>query len=165
MGWQATWDEVFGSDPDQVFNHFNHISQGAQDLKKSPNNKSRHPESHFGLHDSQKTKAHGSRVNMVNMANIPPLVPDECREVSNWPPQTQRVFTRLLDHFESRDFPLIQAERLAFTTLMVLKKRKGWPLILVHDLPPEVGRAIGYVLDEFPGAKLMNSGHKMGTEQ
>ena len=97
--------------------------------------------------------------------SIPALTKEECQEVTGWPVQTQRVYTRLLDHFKARGFPLLQAERLSFTTLMVLKKRKGWPLILVSDLPPEIGRAIGYVLDAFPGTKLMNYSHDTGTVQ
>ena len=97
--------------------------------------------------------------------SIPSLTKEEYQEVVGWPTPTQRVFTRLLDHFKGRGFPLIQAERLSFTTLMVLKQRKGWPLVLVQDPPPEIGRALGMVLDVFSGARLVNYGHKAGTAQ
>ncbi|BEQ16024.1 hypothetical protein FAK_30900 [Desulfoferula mesophila] len=111
---------------------------------------------------SQPLKAPGTA---ACTGTIPALTKEESQEVIGWPVQTQRVYTRLLDHFEARGFPLLQAERLSFTTLIVLKKRKGWPLILVSDLPPEIGRAIGYVLDAFPGTKLMNYRHKTVTAQ
>jgi len=73
--------------------------------------------------------------------------------------------TRPLVHFKAPEVAQAVTERLSFTTFMMLKKGKAWPLILVSDLPPEIGRAIGYVLDAFPGTKLMNCRHYLGTAQ
>lgn len=162
MSWEAALEQSLGNSRHGSFGHIVHFVQGPANNKKDTNGP---PKQSPGEGRNTETRISTSVDNMDRMDKIPPLNAHECQEVTNWPVQTQRVFTRLLDHFEARGFPLIQAERLAFTTLMVLKKRKGWPLILVHDLPPEIGRAVGLVLDAFPGTKLMNYGHKTGTAQ
>ena len=88
--------------------------------------------------------------------NIPPLDQIEHEEIKAWLPETRRVFTHILAHFQDMGYPQEQAERLSLTTIKVLKERKGWPLVLVQDLPPEIGRAVGAVLEVFPNAKAVN---------
>ena len=162
MSWEAALDYSLGNTRNEGSVHSVHFVQGVANNKKAPQKSS--SQSLVGRR-STETRIFTPMDFMDNMDKIPPLTAEESREIDDWPAHTRRVLTRLLEHFKAQGFPLPQAERLSLATLMVLKKRKGWPLILVSDLPPEIGRAIGYVLDAFPGTKLMNYSHDTGTVQ
>lgn len=162
MSWETAWEQSLGRPPQGGFVDIVDFVKGGQEREKVPD---QGQEEWLGKERDTQNHIYTPRDNIDRIDKMPPLNTHECQEVTSWPVQTQRVYARLLDHFETRGFPLLQAERLSFTTLMVLKKRKGWPLLLVHDLPPEIGRAVGMVLDAFPGTKLMNYRHKTGTAQ
>ena len=162
MSWEAALEQSIANHRHGNIGHIVHFVRGS-----SNNNNDTGSAPIQSPGEKRNTEISNSNLvgNMDRMDKIPPLNDHERQEVTSWPVQTQRVFARLLAHFEARGFPLLQAERLSFTTLMVLKQRKGWPLVLVQDLPPEIGRAVGTVLDVFPGAMLTSYGHNPGTAQ
>lgn len=75
---------------------------------------------------------------------IPPLAPEQFQEVQDWPPETQRVFVALLDHFESKGFVLSEAEALAYATMQELKRRRGGLVKFTSPrMPGELALAVG----------------------
>ncbi|MCF8042871.1 MAG: hypothetical protein K9K65_18895 [Desulfarculaceae bacterium] len=78
-----------------------------------------------------------------------PLSASEVEEVHAWPPETQRVYVRVLDYFEAQGYPLAEAESLALATVKELMRRKRGPVCLVSGLPQAIGQAMGGALDVF----------------
>ena len=151
MSWRTTWAQSLGTPPEGNFVNMSILSGHAEVQKTAP----------ILQKDQNQILDPIDRID--KLTKIPPLTSGERQEINAWPPETRRVFTRILAHFQERGFSQDQAERLSLTTINVLRKRKGWPLVLVQDLPPEIGRAVGLVLDVFPGAKITKYGHKAGT--
>jgi hypothetical protein len=76
-------------------------------------------------------------------------------EGASWPPETQRVWAAAVKHFEGKACSIGQAETLAFAMVhKLIKRRKTRHLILVSDLPPEVGRAVAMGLEVFSDAQM-----------
>jgi hypothetical protein len=76
-------------------------------------------------------------------------------EGASWPPLTQRVWAAAVKHFEGKAYSIGEAEALALAMVRkLIKRRKNRHLILVSDLPPEVGRAVEMGLKVFPGAQV-----------
>lgn len=94
-----------------------------------------------------------TQVTQVTQNNVatPPAIPADteadAQDLHGWPMETQRVYCRVLGYFESKGYPLAEAESLTLAVVRELMKRRRGPVCLVSDLPPEVGRAMGLALD------------------
>ena len=88
-----------------------------------------------------------------NNTATPPMIPAateaDAQELQGWPPETQRVYVRVLDYFEAQGYPLAEAESLALATVKELMRRKRGPVCLVSGLPQAIGQAMGGALDVF----------------
>lgn len=93
--------------------------------------------------------ADAGRERMSTPPAIPAATAKDAQELQGWPPETQRVYCRVLDYLEAQGHPLVEAESLALAVVRLLMKRRRGPLCLVSDLPPAIGQAMGMALDVF----------------
>ena len=74
----------------------------------------------------------------------------EIKEILASPPETQRVFSTMLDYFKNKkEYNLTQSEALAYTTTKALIKKFGGPVALIDSISVEVAKTINDIKERF----------------